>query len=102
VPPVRLRAELDRDDELESIRYQLRRDKILDMLIERATVTEVEPAPEEAPGEGAEGAESTETAETAGDAGGAGPTDIEASSEAAAQVEAGVETEASSSEPESR
>jgi trigger factor len=88
VPAVRLRAELDRDDELESIRYQLRRDKILDMLIERATVTEVEPAQQDAPGKAAEGAES------------AGPADIETS--AGAEGQAGTESEASSSETESR
>lgn len=43
VPVARLRAELDRDDRLGDIRYKLRREMTLDMLIDRAKVTEREP-----------------------------------------------------------
>jgi trigger factor len=39
----RLRAEYDRDGKLESLSFQLRQDKVLDFLIQRAVVTEGEP-----------------------------------------------------------
>jgi trigger factor len=67
-PTARYRAELDRDGKLDSIVFQLRQDKALDLLIERATVTEVEPSDEpeeEAAAEAAEGAEAPEAAEDA-------------------------------------
>ena len=43
VPVARLRAELDRDDQLGEINYKLRREMTLDLLIERAHITEREP-----------------------------------------------------------
>lgn len=42
VPPARLRAEWDRDGRLDSARWSLRQDKVLDLLVERASVTEVD------------------------------------------------------------
>jgi trigger factor len=45
VPPARLRAEYDRDDKLEGVRFQLRHDKTLDLLLNRAEISEG--APEE-------------------------------------------------------
>jgi trigger factor len=48
VPPARLRAEWERDGKLDSARWQLRQDKVLDFLVEKATVTEVDkPSPHE-------------------------------------------------------
>lgn len=66
-PLARYRAELDRDGKLDSIVFQLRQDKALDLLIERATVTEVEPSdePEEEPADAAEATEASEGAEDA-------------------------------------
>ncbi|HWN67285.1 MAG TPA: trigger factor [Haliangium sp.] len=63
--PARVRAELARDGRLESVANQLRQDKVLELLVSRAIVTEREPAPEgseAAPGSAgtAESAESTE------------------------------------------
>jgi trigger factor len=52
-PPQRLRAEYDRDGRLDGIRFQLRQEKTLDLLIGRASVTEVEPPP---PAEGEQAA----------------------------------------------
>ena len=49
--PDRLRAELDKDGQLEGIRFQVRQDKTLDLLVSRASVTEVEP--EETPSDDA-------------------------------------------------
>jgi trigger factor len=53
VPPARLRAEWDRDGRLDSARWSLRQDKVLDLLVEKAEVTEVdqltEPAGPELP-----------------------------------------------------
>lgn len=46
-PVARLRAEYQRDGRLENLKYQLRHEKILDMLIERGSVTEAEPPAEE-------------------------------------------------------
>lgn len=45
-PVARVRAEYERDGKLESIVFQLRQDKTLDFLIERAVITEAEPEPE--------------------------------------------------------
>lgn len=39
----RLRAEMDRDGRLDNLRFQIRYDKTLDLLVSRATVTEKEP-----------------------------------------------------------
>lgn len=47
VPLARLRAEYDRDGQLDNIRFQLRQDKTLDLVIAKATVTEKEPEPHE-------------------------------------------------------
>jgi trigger factor len=41
--PARLRAEYDRDGKLDSVSFQLRQDKVLDFLIQRAVITEGEP-----------------------------------------------------------
>src|SRR5690606_2821399 len=49
-PVARVRAEYERDGKLESIVFQLRQDKTLDFLIERAVITEAEPEPEPEPG----------------------------------------------------
>ncbi|WP_428262148.1 trigger factor [Haliangium sp.] len=43
----RVRADLAREGRLDDVQYQLRHDKVLDLLIERAVVTEAEPTPEE-------------------------------------------------------
>ena len=40
MPPARLRAEYDRDDKLEGVRFQLRQEKTLDLLVSKAIVTE--------------------------------------------------------------
>jgi len=42
IPPARLRAEWDRDGRLESARWSLRQDKVLDLLVDKATITEVD------------------------------------------------------------
>jgi trigger factor len=42
VPPARLRAEWDRDGRLDSARWSLRQDKVLDLLVEKAMINEVE------------------------------------------------------------
>jgi trigger factor len=63
--PARLRAEMERDGRLSNLQFQLLQEKVLDFLVSKATVTEVEAEPEgesapapEAAGEGAaEGAE---------------------------------------------
>ncbi|ACY17473.1 trigger factor [Haliangium ochraceum] len=47
-PVARLRAQYERDGKLDSIRYQLRQDKALDLIVEHAEVTEAEPEPEPA------------------------------------------------------
>ncbi|HVQ25471.1 MAG TPA: hypothetical protein VMV01_09835, partial [Planctomycetota bacterium] len=47
--PGRLRQEMDRDGRLDSIRFQLRQQKTLDLLVKHAEVTEREPAPPAAP-----------------------------------------------------
>jgi trigger factor len=54
VAPQRLRAEWDRDGRLDNVRFSLRQDKVLDFLVAKATVTEVDqltapPQPEGAP-----------------------------------------------------
>jgi trigger factor len=41
----RVRAEMEKDGRLENLRFQLRQDKTLDLLVERATVVEKEPEP---------------------------------------------------------
>jgi trigger factor len=48
VPPARLRAEWERDGKLDSARWTLRQDKVLDFLVDKAVVTEVDkPSPHE-------------------------------------------------------
>jgi trigger factor len=48
VPPARLRAEWERDGKLDSAKWSLRQDKVLDFLVEKAQVTEVDkPSPHE-------------------------------------------------------
>ena len=44
VNAARLRAEYERDGKLDNVRFQLKQDKTLDLIVERATVTEVEPS----------------------------------------------------------
>ena len=46
--PGRLRQEMDRDGRLDSIRFQVRQQKTLDLLVKHAEVTEREPPPPEA------------------------------------------------------
>lgn len=41
-PPGRLKAEMARDGRLESVRWRLRQDKALDLVVSRATITEVD------------------------------------------------------------
>jgi trigger factor len=43
--PGKLKAEMDRDGSLESLRWQLRQDKALDHVVSRATIVEAEPDP---------------------------------------------------------
>jgi trigger factor len=62
-PAARLRAEYDRDGRLDNVKFQLRQDKTLDLLIERATVTEKEPEPEPEPGAGEDASEPASTEE---------------------------------------
>ncbi|MBT8495877.1 MAG: hypothetical protein KJO07_22730, partial [Deltaproteobacteria bacterium] len=50
VKPAKLRAELDKAGQLDSLRLQARHEKTLDLLVSKATVTEKEPEPEEASG----------------------------------------------------
>ncbi len=45
--PGRLRADFDRHGRLEDIRYQLREDKVLDLLVERAEIREEDISPQE-------------------------------------------------------
>ena len=52
--PGRLRGEMDRDGRLDSLRFQIRQEKTLDLLIQHAEVTEREPEPPAAEGEAAE------------------------------------------------
>jgi trigger factor len=42
MPAQRLRAELDRDGRLDNIRFSLRQDKVLDFLVDKAEITEVD------------------------------------------------------------
>ena len=53
--PGRLRADMERDGRLDSLRFQIRQEKTLDLLVQHAEVTEREPAsaPEMAAGEAA-------------------------------------------------
>lgn len=51
VPPARMRAEWDRDGRLDSARWSLRQDKVLDLLVEKASVKEVETLSEPAGGD---------------------------------------------------
>ncbi len=44
-PPAKVKAEMDRDGSLESLRWRLRQEKALDLLVSRATITEA-PDPE--------------------------------------------------------
>jgi trigger factor len=50
VPPARLKAEWERDGRLDSARWSMRQDKVLDLLVEKANVTEVEKLSEPAEG----------------------------------------------------
>jgi len=48
IPATRLRAQWERDGKLDSVRWSLRQDKVLDFLVEKAEVTEVDkPSPHE-------------------------------------------------------
>ena len=48
VPPQRLRAEWERDGKLDNVRWSLRQEKVLDFLVEKAQITEVDkPSPHE-------------------------------------------------------
>jgi trigger factor len=47
--PHKLKAELDKDGSLGSLRWRLRQEKALDLVVSRATITEAEPAPTPAP-----------------------------------------------------
>jgi trigger factor len=48
VPVTRLRAQWERDGKLDSVRWSLRQDKVLDFLVDKAEVTEVDkPSPHE-------------------------------------------------------
>jgi trigger factor len=48
IPPARLRAEWERDGKLDGARWSLRQDKVLDFLVEKAAITEVDkPSPHE-------------------------------------------------------
>lgn len=49
--PGRLRSEMEHDGRLDNLRFQMRQDKTLDLLVQHAEVTEREPAPEPAPDE---------------------------------------------------
>ncbi|MCG8424342.1 MAG: trigger factor [Proteobacteria bacterium] len=51
IPPAKLRAELDRDGQLEHIEFQLRRDMTLDILVDRANLKEIDPSEVEEPAE---------------------------------------------------
>jgi trigger factor len=44
VPVARLRAEWQRDGKLDNVRWSLRQEKVLDFLVEKAAITEVEKA----------------------------------------------------------
>lgn len=48
VKPAKLRAEMDRSGQLDSLRFQVRNDKTLDLLVSKASVVEKEPEPESA------------------------------------------------------
>jgi trigger factor len=49
-PPGKLKAEMNRDGSLDSLRWRLRQEKALDHVVARATITETEPeSPSEAP-----------------------------------------------------
>ncbi len=69
----RLRAELDRDGRLDNLRFSLQRDKTLDLLVDRAAVTDAppEPDPETGAGDGDEAAASdSDEPETSGETSG--------------------------------
>jgi trigger factor len=70
--PGRLRSDMERDGRLDSVRFQIRQEKTLDLLVQHAEVTEREPesaaaeaAPAEGAGEAGEGQESQEPQEPA-------------------------------------
>jgi trigger factor len=64
-PAHRVKAELDRDGRLPEIQFSLRREKTLDLLVERATITDAKAEPGEAEGsDGAEGGEGQSTAKS--------------------------------------
>jgi trigger factor len=69
--PGRARADMERDGRLDSLRFQIRQEKTLDLLVQHAEVTVREPAPEPAPGSepgsepGAEGEASAAASEPA-------------------------------------
>ncbi|HET6613375.1 MAG TPA: trigger factor [Kofleriaceae bacterium] len=66
--PGRLRSEMNRDGRLDDLRFRVRQDRTLDLVVSRATVTEAEP-----PDESAEAA----SPETASEAGGETPSENE-------------------------
>ncbi len=49
VPPARLRAEWQREGRLDGVRFSMRQDKILELLVSKAVVTEVDKLTEPAP-----------------------------------------------------
>lgn len=63
--PARLRAEYDRDGRLDNVRFQLQQDKVLDLLVSKATVTEKEPEPEPDPEAAAEDTSSNDEGDPA-------------------------------------
>ena len=72
VPPARLRAEWERDGRLDSARWSLRQDKVLDLLVEKAAITDVDKLTEPAEsglGVGAGGPIATRPSGSHGDAG---------------------------------
>jgi trigger factor len=82
--PGRLRSEMDRDGRLDSLRFQIRQEKTLDLLIQHAEVTEREPEPPptedtaaESPAAGDAPQPSGEVSEPAGSAEGAADPDAE-------------------------
>ncbi len=62
MPPARLRAEWDRDGRLDSARWSMRQDKVLDLLVEKAAITDVD--------------QLTEVAGAGGELGAGGPIDM--------------------------
>jgi trigger factor len=59
-PPARVKAEWEKDGRLDSARWSLRQDKVLDLLVSKAAVTEVDKLSEPAEGGGLDAQVSTE------------------------------------------